>query len=264
MFLEKIYAARKILIEEEKLKENIEQLQVQIEAINRKPYSFKEALQRKKEISLVAEIKRASPSKGVFDEGLDAVAQAKHYERCEADAISVLTEPQYFKGHYEDLLEVRQHVKLPLLNKDFIFDPWQVYKAKAIGADVILLIATMLDEETLVSLYNLAISIGLEVLVEVHNEEDLQKALPLTEAVIGINNRDLSSFVTSLDVTKKLVQQIPEERIVITESGIHTKEDVASLVDYNISAMLVGESLVKTRDLEAQIKDLKSGGYREN
>ncbi|MGL4799918.1 MAG: indole-3-glycerol phosphate synthase TrpC, partial [Cellulosilyticaceae bacterium] len=191
---------------------------------------------------------------------LDPVKLVKQYERGGAVGISVLTEPDFFKGSYGDLEDVRKAVKLPILNKDFLYDPWQVYKAKTIGADVVLLIATMLEQGQLRSLYEEALALGLEVLIETHDEQDLEKVLRCEKAIIGINNRDLRSFQIDLDTTLRLSKLIPEDYLVISESGMHTEADVKRLEGTVVRGILVGESLVKAEDSVAQLMRLR-GAY---
>lgn len=264
MFLEKILHVRKQQIDVLKKEEPIEALKRQIERQSFAAYSMKAVLKNNTNISLIGEIKRASPSKGVLNKDLVAKEQARQYEMYGVDALSVLTESHFFKGSYEDLIEVRKTVKCPLLNKDFIIDTWQVYKAKAIGATCILLIVSALEDEVLHELYTLALTLGLEVVVEVHNLEELKKAIKLEEAILGINNRDLHTFHTTIKTTQTLVKYCPKDRIVISESGINTHLDVASLKPYEVDGILVGEGLVKAKNLEEQIRQLKKGGRRED
>ncbi|MGL5676748.1 MAG: indole-3-glycerol phosphate synthase TrpC [Cellulosilyticaceae bacterium] len=260
MFLEKIYARRREVIEKLKEEEPIVALERQVSGMKKDGYSLKERLYTEKGMGVIAEVKRASPSKGILNANLDSVKLVKQYERGGAVGISVLTEPDFFKGSYGDLEDVRKAVKLPILNKDFLYDPWQVYKAKTIGADVVLLIATMLEQGQLRSLYEEALALELEVLIETHDEQDLEKVLRCEKAIIGINNRDLRSFQIDLDTTLRLSKLIPEDYLVISESGMHTEADVKRLEGTVVRGILVGESLVKAEDSVAQLMRLR-GAY---
>jgi indole-3-glycerol phosphate synthase len=198
-------------------------------------------------VSLIAEVKRASPSAGVLRAGLDPAALAAEYERAGAAALSVLTDARYFQGSLDDLCAVRAAVSLPVLRKDFIISDYQVHEARAAGADAVLLIAAILDNEALVRLYDLAGALGMAALVEVHDELELRRALAVEPAAVGINNRDLHSFRVDLDTTARLRAQVPAGTVLVAESGIGTPADVARLAAMGVDAMLVGEALVRAR-----------------
>lgn len=220
--------------------------------------SFTSILEKSKEVAIIAEYKRASPSKGDINAGLDPVEQAKAYERFGADAISVLTDAPYFKGSFSDLEAVRKAVNVPILCKDFIIDPIQIDQAYASGANMILLIAAALSEPRLKDLYNYAIAKELEVLVEVHNEEELEKALKTGTKLIGVNNRNLKTFEVDLAVTEKLAPKVKESgAFLISESGIKTHEDVERVVRSGANGILVGESFMTGNNLENMFKQMK-------
>lgn len=212
---------------------------------------FAAALQQKMDLDLaavIAEIKKASPSKGIIREDFDAVEIARSYEKGGAACLSVLTDVDFFQGSDEYLRQARSATRLPLLRKDFVIDDYQVYEARAIGADCILLIVAALDTARLRALHDLAIEIGLDVLVEVHDRSELEEALQLSTRLIGINNRDLHTFTTSLDTTYNLLESIPYDRLVITESGIHTIDDVMAMRGHGVKAFLVGEAFMRAED----------------
>ncbi|MEH7181156.1 indole-3-glycerol phosphate synthase TrpC [Neobacillus vireti] len=220
--------------------------------------SFIQKLQNADEIAIISEFKRASPSKGMINNGVEPADQATHYEKAGASAISVLTDTTFFKGSFADLKAVRAAVDLPILCKDFIIDSIQIDQAQAFGADIILLIVAALDENTLSKLYQYARSLDLEVLVEVHNQEELEKALNLGAQLIGVNNRDLKTFNVSLDVTESLAKSIKDMgAFLISESGIHHKEDVERVRNAGANGILVGEALMKSPDLAQSFRDFR-------
>lgn len=206
--------------------------------------------------AVIAEIKRASPSKGVLREHFDPAAIAKSYEAAGAACLSVLTDRQYFQGAPEHLVAARAACALPVLRKDFILEPFQVLEARAMGADCILLIAAALGLDAMRDFERLAGNLGMAVLVEVHNASELETALGLATPLIGINNRSLRTFETSVDTTIGLSQRIPAGRIVVSESGIRTRADVALLRQHEVSAFLVGEAFMRTADPGAALQDL--------
>jgi indole-3-glycerol phosphate synthase len=202
----------------------------------------------RKENAVIAEVKKASPSKGVIREDFDAVAIARSYASHGATCLSVLTDERFFQGSDAYLADIRQQVELPLLRKDFMLDPYQVLEARAMGADCILVILAMVDDALAAELSAAAHELGLSVLPEVHNREELERALMLDTALIGINNRDLHSFDTRLETTIGLLPHIPSDRYVITESGIHGPTDVARMNAAGVHGFLVGESLMRAED----------------
>ncbi|HZU12466.1 MAG TPA: indole-3-glycerol phosphate synthase TrpC [Chloroflexota bacterium] len=207
-------------------------------------------------MSLIAEVKRRSPSAGRFVAELDPVAQAQRYERGGASAISVLADDRYFGGSLADLLTVRAAVSLPVLCKDFILTPYQVYEARAHGADLLLLIACVLSDEELHDLADLAIRLGMTPLVEVHDQHDLARAIAAGAGLIGINNRDLTDFSVDLLTTEYLAPLVPDDAIAVSESGIATHEDVERARRAGARAVLVGETLMRSADPAATIQGL--------
>ncbi|MEH6544167.1 MAG: indole-3-glycerol phosphate synthase TrpC [Porticoccaceae bacterium] len=200
------------------------------------------------EAAVIAEIKKASPSKGIIREDFDPVAIAQSYERGGATCLSVLTDVDFFQGADEYLVQARNATRLPVLRKDFTVDAYQIYEARALGADCILLIVAALSDSQLTELHQLAVDIGLDVLIEVHNAAELERALLLNNPMIGINNRDLHSFHTTLETTFSLLPRIDKDCLVITESGIHTTDDVMAMRGHNVHAFLVGEAFMKAED----------------
>jgi len=199
---------------------------------------------------LIAEVKRASPSRGALRPDFNPVELAKTYAQGGGAAISVLTDEKYFQGSIDHLAVIRNEVKLPLLRKDFIIEPYQVYQSRACGADALLLIAAILSQEQLKELLLLSHSLGLKCLVEVHNEGEVEQALLSGAEIIGINNRDLNTFTTDIKTTHRLLPLIPAGRIVVSESGIKSRSDVKKLKGWGVNAILVGEALVTANVLD--------------
>ncbi len=223
------------------------------------PRGFARALSSavaRKEPAVIAEVKKASPSKGVICEDFRPVEIAPGYQRGGATCLSVLTDIDFFQGDDEYLRQARAACELPVLRKDFTVDPYQVLEARAIGADAILLIAAALDNDQMHELAEVATEHGLDVLVEVHDRAELESALELATPLIGINNRDLHTFETRLETTLELLPYIPEDRLVITESGIHTPEDVALMRENSVYAFLVGEAFMRTPDPGKKLREL--------
>ena len=223
-----------------------------------KPRGFYSALAKKAkqgESAVIAEIKRASPSKGVLREDFNPVEIAKSYEEGGACCLSILTDRDFFQGDPQYLIKARASVSLPVIRKDFIVDPYQVYEARAMSADCILLIVSCLTDEKLLSLSDLAKSLGMDVLVEVHDLEELERALTLDLPMIGINNRNLRTFEVSLQTTIDLLEKITDKKMVITESGILSKEDVALMHEHKVYGFLVGEAFMRHDDPGQQLKE---------
>ena len=215
------------------------------------PRGFARALARQTnagKAGIIAEIKKASPSKGVIREDFRPGDIARSYEQAGATCLSVLTDHHFFQGHEDYLVEARKACALPAIRKDFIVSPYQVYEARAIGADCILLIAAALDDQTMQELNALAIELGMDVLIEVHNAEELERTLKLDNQLLGINNRNLHTFEVSLETTYSLLESIPDDRLVVTESGIHNKGDITEMFAHSVKAFLVGEAFMRAED----------------
>jgi indole-3-glycerol phosphate synthase len=217
--------------------------------------SFAEAI-RAPGMSLIAEVKRASPSKGPIRPGLDAGLLAREYEVAGARAISVLTEQDHFGGSMDDLRAAVDATELPVLRKDFILDQYQIHEARMWGASAVLLIAALLSDEKLRRLAGLAADLDLDVLLEVHDRMEMARALLLDGVVIGVNNRDLRTFAVSLDTTVELAALVPPERLLVGESGIQTRADIERLAACGVDGVLVGESLLRSRDVETAVGEL--------
>jgi indole-3-glycerol phosphate synthase len=213
-------------------------------AVEPSDFNFYKALS-KEGLSIIGEVKNASPSTGPLSVQLNVKDRIKQYETS-VDAISILTEEDYFAGNIDIFKRIRSITKTPLLRKDFIIDSYQIYESKCIGADAILLIATALNVEDLMTYYELATALGLDVLLEVHDEKDLEKALQTRAKIIGVNNRNLKTFVIDLETTKRLKPLVPKDRLTISESGVATNEDIEFLKTCSIDGILVGKTLMET------------------
>ncbi len=248
----------KIIAEKKKEVERLRNQTFNQLIFNKNIQTFKEIIQEKSTMGVIAEIKRASPSKGMINRDVDPVQQAKQYAENGASAISVLTDTPFFKGTIEDLRAVRAVVDIPILCKDFIIDPVQIDQAKAAGANIILLIAAALNDAELTELFNYSKANNLEVLCEVHNEEEMERVLTLGATIIGINNRDLKTFTVDLNTTAKLARMVTDpETIIISESGIQTKEDVEILGKAGAEVILVGETLMRSETIAKTLNDFQ-------
>jgi indole-3-glycerol phosphate synthase len=217
---------------------------------------FRAGLQRGNEVAIIAEVKKASPSAGIIAPDFNPLSQAREYARGGAHALSVLTDEKYFHGHLSYLKHIREQVDLPLLRKDFIIHELQVYESVVAGADAILLIVASLDDPTLNALYDLAKSCQLDVLVEVHDMPEMERALELGADIIGINNRNLKTFQVDLATTETLAEEIPNDTVAISESGIKTGEDVRRVRACGINAVLVGETLMRAKNVPEKMAEL--------
>jgi indole-3-glycerol phosphate synthase len=226
-----------------------------------KPRPFKEAVRRDTgQIRLIAEIKKASPSRGTIRENFDLLGIARIYEDKAVDAISVVTEEDFFSGVLDALPTVKEAVTRPVLRKDFLFDEYQMYESRAFGADAVLFIASLLGRAQAEEYLHLCKELGLSVLFEVHGPDDLEKALRVGADIIGINNRDLKTLTLDLDTTFMLKKEIPSDKIIVSESGVKTREDVSRLDQAGIDAMLVGTTLMESRDIGKKIDELWAHG----
>ena len=234
---------------------NLEEIAAGVE----RPRGFYNAMQSKvsaKKPTIIAEIKKASPSQGVIRENFQPVLIGQDYAMNGAACLSVLTDKEFFQGSEAYLQMVRERCPLPVLRKDFMIDPYQVYEARALGADCILLIVAALEQEMMQELSDIATKLGMDVLVETHDAEELARALELETKLIGINNRNLRTFETSLQTTLDLKKQIPGDRLIIIESGIHTHDDVQLMLDNGIYAFLVGEVFMRAESPGQKMREL--------
>jgi len=223
------------------------------------PRGFYRALKskaEKRQAAVIAEIKKASPSKGVIRENFKPVEIAQDYAMNGATCLSVLTDKTYFQGSEVYLQMVRERCPLPVLRKDFMIDPYQVYEARALGADCILLIVAALSDAQMQELEDTALELGMDVLVEVHNADEMSRALRLKTPLVGVNNRDLRSFETRLETTLTLLEACPNDRLLVTESGIHSKEDIALMIEHGIYTFLVGESFMRAPSPGQKMREL--------
>jgi len=222
--------------------------------------NFKAAISKEHEINLIAEIKKASPSKGVFRHEFDLLKIAQVYRAYGAKAISILTDEKFFRGKLEYLELVRKNVYLPILRKDFILDKYQLYESKLFGADAVLLIAEILSQSELFNFLEICKNLAMDAVIEVHGEEDIKKALSVEAQIIGINNRDLHTFNVNLEITSNLINSIPKNKVIISESGISTYEDVMFLKSLGVNAVLIGEAFMKSDDIGSKIREVM--GYK--
>ena len=263
--LEEIVQTKRAEVAERRVHTPVEALREKISELGR-PRNFFAAVTRAggaKPLKLIAEVKRASPSAGVIRDDFDPVAIARAYADAGADALSVLTDEKYFQGKLEYIHAVRDAVKLPVLRKDFIIDPYQVYESRAAGADAILLIAECLQVNELIDLQILATELNLTTLIEVHDMDNLIRVRDhvigfphRSYSLVGINNRDLRTFKTDLGTTLRLSDLIEDKSVLVSESGIHTAADVAKLAAVGVGAVLVGESLMRSDDIGAKVREM--------
>jgi indole-3-glycerol phosphate synthase len=218
--------------------------------------SFKKNVSRKGHINLIAEIKKTSPSKGIIRGDFNPLKIALTYQASGASALSVLTDERFFDGKLEYLKMIKERVTIPLLRKDFIIDEYQVYESALNGADAILLIAHILTQEELNRYFSIAKELGMDVLVEVHNEEEVEKAVNSSASIIGINNRDFSNFEVDINKTQRLIRLIPENKIIVSESGIESYEQVMFLKSLGVSAVLIGETFMRADNIAEKVREL--------
>jgi len=256
MILDKIIAHKKIEVDAQKLHTPLDEIKRELADVGA-VRGFKEAISVQGKVNLIAEIKKASPSRGVIRNDFDPEAIARTYEENGAAAISVLTDREFFQGDLSFLSRVRSVTSsVPILRKDFIIDEYQIYQSRLAGADAILLIAAALDLPTLDKFLNIAGDVDLDCLVEVHTADELYMVLNTKASIIGINNRDLRTFRTDIRTTAHLTRIVPKDRVIVSESGISSKEDVEFLRECGVQAMLVGEALMKSDDIGLSMKQL--------
>ena len=242
--LDEIVAKTKSKLEEKKQGLSLEELSSKIDFENLKETNFKKSLQNKAE-AIIAEIKKASPSAGIISDNFDPVLKSKEYESFGASALSILTEEDYFLGNIQHLMDVKATTSLPILRKDFIVDEYQIYESKLIGADCILLIASILNDEELKNFSEIAERLKLDYIIEVHDEEELQRVQHFSNAIIGVNNRNLKTFDVDINNSVELKKIFDGQNTFIAESGIKSKKDIEYLKQHNINVFLIGESLMK-------------------
>lgn len=258
MILDKIVDAKKIEVESEKRLISIDTLIKECENTT-PPLDFKKAITKTDDISIIAEVKKASPSKGLIREDFDHIAIAQEYMKSNVQAMSVLTEKTFFQGSKQIFADIRKISNLPMLRKDFIIDEWQIYEARTMGADAVLLIAAILPLETLKRFYKISKSLGMNALVETHNLEELHIALECDCDIIGINNRNLDTFEEDLSTTERLLSHIPNGKITISESAIRKSADMNLMRSYGVDGVLVGEMFMRQSSVEGSVRELR--GY---
>ncbi len=257
MFIDEIIEKKTKEVEGLKKEVSIEELKSRL-AVAPDTRDFCGALTEGAGIKIIAEVKKASPSKGTIREDFDPVAVAKIYETNGACAVSVLTERDFFKGSPKYLTKVRAAVRIPVLRKDFIFDPFQIYESRVMGADAVLLIAAIVEKDPLGELIELTKRLGMAPLVEVHTERELASALDAGAAIIGINNRDLRTFDIDLETTRRLAPLVPEDKVIVSESGINSADDIRYLSEAGVRAFLIGEALMRQDDIGRRLREFLS------
>ncbi len=239
-----------------KTKSPLKDLIHKIEDLPFQPKNFKEAISKPGKLNLIAELKKASPSKGQLIKNFNVKKISKIYEQCGASAISVLTEEHAFKGKLSNISLVKNTTSLPILRKDFIIDEYQIYESRLIGADAVLIIASILSKQQILDLVSLTNYLHLQTLLEIHDESEIEKINSVETDIIGINNRNLQDFSVDLRNTLKLLPLIPPKKVIVSESGIRTKEDIKLLKNTPVNAVLIGEALIKEKNIAKKIKDL--------
>ena len=248
-YLDKIIETKALVVAEQKAQESLKEIHSKA-SDSSPPKGFIDAIRKRDQqglVSVIAEIKKASPSKGIIRKKFLPQEIAQQYEKKNATCLSILTVEEYFQGSLNYLESIRASVNLPLLRKDFMIDEYQIYQSKAYGADCILLIASVLTDAQLQEYKEIAESIGLDVLVEIHNKDELRRITPIDFSLIGINNRNLSTFEVDLNTTKELSSEI-EDKLVVSESGIKTNEDIDKILSFGVLNFLVGESFMRAED----------------
>ncbi len=257
MILDDIIIHKKRILEKKKVRFPIFKIMERLEHLKSKRRSFKKALTSHHGINIIAEIKRASPSRGVICDNFVPLKISQLYEFSNACAISVLTESYFFKGKISFLRQVRQNTSLPILRKDFIIDRYQLYESALIDADAVLIIASVLNQDEICEYISILKKYEIDALVEVHTEADMKKAIDAGSEIIGINNRNLNTFEIDINVTKKLIRHIPKGVVVVSESGINTYEDIQGLRSIGVTAFLIGETLLKSDDIIKKMNELR-------
>lgn len=241
----------------EKKKSSLEQDLQHLRPTNMQPIATQ--MKHKADLFIIGEIKKASPSKGIIVENFDVATFAQAYEKAGIDAMSILTEKHFFLGNLDYIAIAKRHCHCPILRKDFMMDPREIIETKQCGADLMLLIVAMLDDNQLRTYYDMAYALGLECIVEVHNEEELQRAFALSPQIIGINNRNLHTFEVTLETTKRLANQIPKHIAIVSESGIFTHTDMEYVKAAGVDAVLIGESFMRSTNFKQHLQELTHG-----
>ena len=257
--LDEIVAKTKERLVEVKQNKSLDQLIGEVSKLEiKEDFPFKEAL-KDPEIAIIAEVKKASPSKGLISRDFDYIEIAREYEEAGASAISVLTEPYFFKGSNDFLREISENVSIPILRKDFTIDEYMIYEAKLLGASAVLLIVSILDDAQLKEYLDLSHDLGLSAIVETHDANEIKTALDAGAEIIGVNNRNLADFTVDIENSIRLRSLVGDDVVFISESGIKTKEDVTRLKENNVDAVLIGETLMRSEDKKSMIFELKNG-----
>ncbi len=255
--LQEIYQHKLVEVRTRKKQTSVQQICDQIDC-NRQILDFATALKEKNKQSqnaIICEVKKASPSKGIIRADFDPVQIAKTYQEAGAACISVLTDEKYFQGHNDFLAQIRQNVNIPILRKDFMVDEYQIYEAKMLGADCILLIVAMLEDERLLQLEDVALKAGLSVLIEVHDEEELNRALKMQSKLIGVNNRNLKTLTVDINNSVNMAKNVPQDYVLVGESGIKSKQDIAKLNNRGVKSFLIGEHFMLQSDIEKAVRE---------
>jgi indole-3-glycerol phosphate synthase len=255
MILDKIIEKTKVRVEYAKTIMSLDEMK-RLTSKSKTPFIFEKAL-KANDISFICEVKKASPSKGIISEKFPFLQIAKEYQNAGASAISVLTEPDFFKGNNEYLTSIRQEVDIPILRKDFTIDEYQIYEARMIGADAILLICSILDTDTIKKYIAIADSLGLSSLVEAHNEDEIKSAIEAGARIVGVNNRNLNTFTVDINNSINLRKLVPENIIFVSESGISTNDDIKNLRENGTNAVLIGETLMKSDNIKLELDKLR-------
>ena len=257
MILEKLAEASRYRVEKRKVRKSPELLRREAESMGRETGFPFEAALRKPDLSFICEVKKASPSKGVLAPEFPYLQIASEYEEAGADAVSCLTEPEYFQGSDRYLKEIAGKSSIPVLRKDFTVDPYMIYEAKVLGASAVLLICSILNEEQIKSYISICDELGLSALVETHDENEVQTALYAGARIIGVNNRNLKDFSVDTDNSCRLREMIPRNVLFVSESGVSSAEDVAKLREIGANAVLIGETLMRALDKKAKLDELR-------
>ncbi|MFQ9515612.1 MAG: indole-3-glycerol phosphate synthase TrpC [Eubacterium sp.] len=255
MILDKLAQSTKIRVEQEKREIPLEKIKEKALSLPKGKFEFERAV-GDGDISFICEVKKASPSKGIIAENFPYVQIAKDYEQAGASCISVLTEPEYFKGDKIYLKEISENVRIPLIRKDFIIDEYMIYDAKLHGASCVLLICSLLNEETIRNYIGICDELGMSALVEAHDEEEISKAVNAGARMIGVNNRDLKTFTVDISNSERLRKLVPENILFVAESGIKTREDIQRLRDANVNAVLIGETFMRSENKAEVLAEL--------